>query len=122
MSYDWGPHYIMPTSVAMRYSGIVRLREQLDDDLLGKELEALGIRGTVQRVNNPWYFRRKGSTTWILIGESDDRAENFPVTWNTRELENGDYEVLGLMHVYVKEGGNVRVIARQNVVGVTVEN
>ena len=74
------------------------------------------------RVVNPWYYRQKNTDTWIKIGESENRRENFPVTWNTRSLENGRYEVLGLMHVFVKYDNVERVIARQNIVEITIEN
>jgi hypothetical protein len=100
----------------------VQLREQYDDELLNKELEELGISGTVERVTNPWYYRKKNTETWIKIGESEDRHENFPVSWDTYNMENGQYEVLGLMHVFVKKGDEVHIIARQNMVDVTIAN
>ncbi len=122
MSYNWGPRYIVPSDVLKSYSGAVRLREQLDEDLLRKELEELGLTGPVVRVANPWYYRKKNTDTWIKIGESEDRQENFPVRWDTTNLENGRYEVLGLMHVFVKKGDEEKAIARQNIAEVTVEN
>jgi len=122
MPYDWGPHYLIPSKSLKKYSGSVRLREEFDEDLLRKELQELGIAGPIIRVTNPWYYRRKNTDTWIKIGESEDRRENFPVKWDTSSLENGQYEVLGLMHVFVKEGDEPKAIARQNIVEVTVEN
>ena len=122
MPYDWGPYFLIPSEALNKYSGSVRLREEFDEDLLGKELEELGIAGPIIRVTNPWYYRRKNTDTWIEIGESEDRRENFPVKWDTSSLENGQYEVLGLMHVFVKEGDEAKGIARQNIVEVTVEN
>ena len=122
MGYDWGPHYIVPSELLRSFSGIVRLREQLDDELLKKELEALGMSKVILKISNPWYYRKKDTDTWIKIGESEDRGDNFGVTWNTANLENGQYEVLGLMHVFVKKNGAQQAIARQNVVEVTVEN
>ena len=122
MSHNWGPHYIVPSKELKSYSGGVLLREEIDEDLLCKELEELGLAGPVVRVNNPWYYRKKNTDTWVKIGESDDRHENFPVRWDTTNLENGQYEVLGLMHVFVKKGGEQRVIARGNIVEVTVKN
>lgn len=122
MAYNWGPHYIVPSEVLRTYSGAVRLREELDEDLLRKELEELGLSGPIVRVTNPWYYRRKDTDTWIKIGESQDRQENFPVRWDTTGLENGQYEVLGLMHVFVRKDGEEKAIARQNVAEVTVEN
>ena len=122
MSYNWGPHYIVPSKVLKSYSGSVRLREELDEDLLREELGELGLTGPVLRITNPWYFRRKNTGTWIKIGESEDKRENFPVRWDTTELENGQYEILGLMHVFVKKDGGEIAIARETVVEVTIEN
>ena len=122
MEYNWGPHFIVPSEVLKSYSGIVKLRENLDEDLLAKELEGLGISGAIVKITNPWYYRKKNAKTWIKIGESDNKRENFPVTWNTAGMENGKYEVLGLMHVFVKKGSEEHAIARQSVVEVTVKN
>jgi hypothetical protein len=122
MSHNWGPHFIVPTESLKTYSGIVKLREQLDEDLLSKELEEFGISGSISKITNPWYYRKKGTQTWIKIGESENKHENFPVTWDTRGLKDGQYEVLGLMHVFVKKNGTERAIARQSVVEVTVKN
>ena len=122
MPYDWGPHYLIPSKALKKYSGSVRLREEYDEDLLRKELEELGMSGPIMRVTNPWYYRKKSTDTWIKIGESEDRRENFAVRWDTSSLENGQYEVLGLMHVFVKERDGAKAIARVNIVEVTVEN
>ena len=122
MSHNWGPHYIVPTEVFKSYSGVVVLREEFDKELLDKELEELGISGHIDRVTNPWYCRKKNTDTWIKIGESGEIERNFPVKWDTTQLENGQYEVMGLMHVFVKKGREETGIARQNVVEVTVKN
>ena len=122
MSYNWGPHYIVPSEVIEKYSGAVQLRENLDENLLRKELEELNLTGPVVSVINPWYYRKKNSSTWIKIGESSDNQQNFPVRWDTEDLENGQYEILGLMHVFVKTNGKGKAIARQNIVEVNVEN
>jgi hypothetical protein len=122
MTYSWGPHYIVPSEALKSYSGNVRLREEFDEDLLRRELEGLNISGPVVGVVNPWYYRKKNNDTWIKIGESDDRQENFPVRWDTTNLDNGQYEVMGLMHVFVKQGDEEIAIARENIVEVTVEN
>ena len=122
MSYNWGPYYIVPSEILRTYSGNVALREYFDEDLLNKELESLGISGPITKINNPWYYRKKSTQSWIKIGESNDRRENFQTKWDTSSLENGQYEVMGLMHVFVKEDGEEITIARQNVVEVTVEN
>jgi hypothetical protein len=122
MPHNWGPHYIVPSEIFETYSGVVVLREEFDEALLRKELEELGLSTHVARVINPWYFRRRNSDTWIKIGESGEIKKNFPVKWDTTELENGRYEVMGLMHVFVKHGREEKGIARQNVVEITVEN
>lgn len=122
MSHNWGPHFIVPSEVFETYSGVVLLREEFDEALLQKELEELGISGSISRVTNPWYYRKKNTDTWIKIGESDDVDEDFPVNWDTTKLENGQYEVMGLMHVFVKKGTEEKVIARHNIVDVTVQN
>jgi len=122
MPFDWGPHFIVPSESLKKFSGVIRLRERLDETLLRKELEELGIAGAVIKIANPWYYRKKETQSWIKIGESEDKLENFPVRWDTHSLANGSYEVLGLMHVYVKAGDEEQVIARQSVVQVEIEN
>ena len=122
MSYNWGPRYIVPSEVLKKYSGNVLLREEFDEDLLRRELEELALTGPIVRVTNPWYYRKKNTDTWIKIGESENRQENFPVRWDTTSLQNGQYEVMGLMHVFVKKDGKQEAIARENMVEVTVEN
>ena len=122
MSYNWGPNFIVPSKVTKCYSGAVQLREELDEDLLCKELAALGLPDIIVKITNPWYYRRKGTSTWIKIGESENKHDNFPVRWDTTQLKNGQYEVLGLMHVFVKKDSAQSAIARQSVVAVTVKN
>lgn len=122
MAINWGPHFIVPSEVAKTFSGIVVLRENFDETLLRKELETLGLSGAILKVTNPWYYRRKDTDTWIKVGESEDREENFPARWDTSTLENRLHEVLGLMHVLVKKGKEEKTIARQNIVEVSVKN
>lgn len=122
MSYNWGPQYIVPSEALKSYSGGVVLREEFNEDLLRRELEDLGITGPILGIANPWYYRKKSTDTWIKIGESDDIHENFPVRWDTTNLENGQYEVMGLMHVFVRKGAEEIAIARENIVEVAVEN
>ena len=122
MPYNWGPHYIVPSEVIKSYSGAILLREELNEELLNKELAEMGLSGPVVRISNPWYYRRKDTDTWIKIGESSDKRQNFPIRWDTSKLENGQYEILGLMHAFVKHNGDEVAIARENVVEVTVEN
>jgi len=122
MPYNWGPHYLVPSEVMKTYSGAVQLREELEEDLLRLELAELQLVGPVTRIVNPWYYRPKNTETWIKIGESTDKQQNFPVRWDTTGLKNGQYEILGLMHVFVRKDGEETAIARENIVEVTVKN
>lgn len=122
MSINWGPHFIVPSKNLVKLSGKVVLRESFDEDLLKKELKELGVVGSPFRATNPWYYRKKNAETWIKIGESSDRENWFSVPWDTTALEKGAYQVLGLMHVYIKEGDRELVLCRQNMVDVKVES
>ena len=122
MAIDWGPHYIVPSKTLKTLSGRVLLRETFDEDLLKKELATLGLPGDRMNPTNPWYCRKKGTETWIKIGESSNKKENFAVSWDTTNLDNGAYEVLGFMHVWIGKGDREVAVARQNIVEVTVEN
>ncbi len=122
MSYNWGPHFIVPSETLRHFSGRVLLRENYDEELVKRELDSLGIAGSTVRVSNPWYVRKAGTETWVKLGESEDKSANFPVSWDTTTVENGDYEILGIMHLFVREGNRERVLARQSVVPVTVHN
>lgn len=122
MSRKWGPHFIVPSKAIKEYSGHVQLREGFDEALLAKQLRQLSIAGSIVKVTNPWYYRKKGDDSWIKIGESEAIADNFPVSWDTTRLANGRCEVLKLMHVFVKEGDTEHAIARQNIVDINVKN
>ena len=122
MSLNWGPHFIVPSETLRSFSGRVLLRETFDEDLLQKELRELGLSGYSLKATNPWYYREKGTETWIKIGESSDQEQNFAVPWDTTTLANGQYQVLGLMHVLVKTEEEEVIVARQNLVDVSVEN
>jgi len=122
MSYNWGPFFIVPSEVLKTYSGKVLLREYFDEPLLNKELEGLGYAGYPRNATNPWYFRKKNNETWIKIGESSDQKNNFSVLWDTTKVENGEYEILGLMHVVIKTEDSEFVVARQNIVTISVVN
>jgi len=122
MSLNWGPHFIVPSETLRAFSGKVLLRENFDEDLLKKELKELGYAGAPFKATNPWYYRKKDGETWIKIGESADRSGDFSVQWNTTMIKNGAYQVLGLMHVFVKKADEEFAVARQNIVDVTIEN
>ncbi|HET6462132.1 MAG TPA: hypothetical protein VFG29_15235, partial [Syntrophales bacterium] len=65
---------------------------------------------------------KKNTESWIKIDESSDKQNYFAVPWETGKLKNGDYQVLGVMHVSIKEGDDERIIARQNIMDVTIKN
>jgi hypothetical protein len=56
------------------------------------------------------------------MGASDERSSSFPVQWDSASVQNGDYEVLEQMSVFVKHGSQQKVIARTNTVRVAVNN
>ena len=122
MSINWGPNFIVPSKKLTNLSGKLVLRESFDGELLKQELAELGFSGVPFKATNPWYYRKKNTETWIKIGESSDKENWFSVPWDTTSLVNGNYQVLGLMHVFIKEGDKELVIFRQNIVDVKVEN
>jgi hypothetical protein len=122
MARNWGPRFIVPSEKLGSYSGTILLREDLNKEDLRRELEDLGILGSINKISNPWYFRQKGHESWIKIGESHDEQANFPVRWDTSNLKNGQYEVMGFMHVFLEKEGQTTAIARSNIVEITVEN
>jgi len=122
MAINWGPHFIVPSKKLTHLSGKVVLRESFDEELLNKELASCGVTGSPVRATNPWYYRKKNAETWIKIGESSDRGNWFSVSWDTTELENGAYQILGVMHVFIKDGDREQVVCRENIVDVMVEN
>ena len=146
MLYNWGPHYIVPTEVIKTYSGNVLLREEFDEELLRKQIDERGLSGSIVRMSNSWFYRKKNSEMWSKIGESSEIRKNFPVRWDTTHLENGQYEIIGFMQAFVdsvkldevtlgngeyekwytpisvKKHLEKRIIGEQNIVEVTVEN
>lgn len=122
MAINWGPFFIVPSASQRTLSGRVVLRESFDEDLLKKELAQLGFSHATIKATNPWYYRKKNTESWIKIDESSDRQNYFAVPWDTGKLKNGDYQVLGVMHVSIKEGDDERIIARQNIMDVTIKN
>jgi hypothetical protein len=146
IQYDWGPHYLVPSKALINYSGIVLLREEYDEGLLRKQMDERGLSGSVIRINNLWYYRRKYSQKWTKVGESSDILRNFPVSWDTIGLENGQYEIIGFMIAYVgstkwdevtlangeyerwykpisvKKRDERWILGEQNIMEVTVEN
>ena len=97
IQYDWGPHYLVPSKALSNYSGLVSLREEFDEELLRKQMDERRLTGSIARIRNLWYFRKKYLESWTKIGESYDILGNFSVKWDTTCLENGQYEIMGFM-------------------------
>jgi hypothetical protein len=120
---SWGPQFFVPTISIKHYSGRVLLRESLDDDLLKKELEAMNIEGRPVGFTNAWYIRKKGTQTWIKVGESAAREHDFGIRLDTTELENGAYQVLGFMSAKVRTDDMKEIIvSRQNIADFEIKN
>jgi hypothetical protein len=120
---SWGPQFLVPTIAIKKYFGCIVLRESLDDELLQKELSALQISGYPAGVTNAWHIRKKGSQTWIKVGESSNRQMDFAVRFDSLELENGEYQVLGFMSVKVKTTEDREIIvSRQNIADLDIRN
>lgn len=73
MSFNWGPHFFVPTELIEKYHGRVALRETFYEELLNKELEQMGMPGRTVGINNLWFFREEVTDmgthdrTYILI-------------------------------------------------------
>ncbi|OPY05358.1 MAG: hypothetical protein A4E67_01964 [Syntrophaceae bacterium PtaB.Bin038] len=120
---SWGPQFFVPTISIKYYSGRVLLRETLDDEMLRKELSAMNIDGTPVGFSNGWYIRKKGTQSWIKIGESTAREHDFATRLDTTELENGTYQVLGFMSAKIRTPGMKDVIvSRQNIADFEIRN
>jgi len=119
---SWGPQFLVPTIAIKRYFGCVVLRESLDEELLKKELSALGISGYLTGVTNAWYVRKKGSQTWIKVGESSNKQMDFAVRFDSADFHNGEYQVLGFMSVKVKTEDREIIVSRQNIADFDIRN
>ena len=146
MLYNWGPHYIVPSKAPLKYNGCVLLREEFDEEVLRRQIDERRLSGSIMRISNAWFYRKKNSEIWTKIGESNDIRRNFATRWNTTYLENGQYEIIGFMQAFVdsvkldevtlangeyeqwykpisvKKRLKKRIIGEQNTVEVTVEN
>jgi hypothetical protein len=120
--HNWGPRFIASGDAARVLSGRVLLKEELDEGLLRRDLDSMGLSGPVVRVMNHWFIRRLGEETWLQLGASDEPSSGFQLSWDSSTVSNGDYEVLEQMNVFVKDGSQQRVVARTNAVRVAVNN
>lgn len=123
MQHDnWGPHFIATIDASRVLSGKVQLKEDVDEALLRRELDLMGLPGPIVRIMNQWYIRKVGDDTWRQVAASDERTTDFRVHWDSTSVENGDYELLEQMNVFVKAGSQQQVVARTNTVKVAVSN
>lgn len=118
----WGPQFIVPTVSLKTYCGCVMLRENLDDDLLKRELQSSSIAGQPVSYNNCWYIRKRGSRGWIKVGESNDRLFDFGIRLDTAVFPNGSYQVMGFMNVKVKTDGSDLIYSAQNIADFEISN
>jgi len=112
----------VPTIAIKKYYGCIVLRENYDDELLKKDFEALRISGYPIGVSNAWYIRKKGTQTWIKVGESSNRQLDFAVRFDSAELENGTYQILGFMSVKVKTEDKEIIVSRQSIADLEIKN
>ncbi len=119
---NWGPHFVATSEASRILSGRILLKENVDEGLLRRDLDSMGLSGPVVQIMNNWYIRSVGQNTWLQVGTSDRRDASFPVLWDSASVANGDYEVLEQMNVVVKHGSNQQVVARMNTVKVAIQN
>jgi hypothetical protein len=122
VTVSWGPQFQVPAITIKKYYGNVVLRETLDEELLKQELESMQIEGCPVGANNVWYIRKKGTQTWIKIGESWRWEQDFAVRLDTTTLGNGTYQVLGFMSVKIKTAEKEVIVSRQSIADFVIKN
>jgi len=119
---NWGPQFFVPTVAIKEYCGCVLFRGNLNDDLLKKELEYLNIDGNPSAYNLDWHIRKKGTLTWIKIGESFNRIMDFGVRLDTTEFEKGTYQIMGFLSVKIRMKEKELVVSRQSIAEFKIKN
>ena len=119
---NWGPQFFVPTVAIKEYCGCVLFRANLNDDLLNKELEILNLGGRQTAYNISWHVRKKGTQTWIKVGESFNRVMDFGVRLDTAEFENGKYQLMGFLSVTLRTDGGDFVVSRQSIADFDIKN
>ncbi len=119
---NWGPQFFVPTVAIKEYCGCVLFRGNLDDELLTEELKALNIEGSPAVYSLAWHIRKKGTQTWIKIGESFNRIMDFGVRLDTTEFEKGTYQILGMLSVTIRTEEKECVVSRQSIAEFEVKN
>jgi hypothetical protein len=118
----WGTRLLVSTDDSRVLTGEVMLKEQVDEGLLRRDLDVMGLSGPIVKMMNHWFVRKLGQDTWLKIGTSGDPGSSAHVRWDSTSVENGDYEVLQEMNVFVKQGSVEKVVTRSNTVRVAVNN
>jgi len=119
---NWGPQFFVPTVAIKEYCGCVLFRANLNDDLLKKELSALNIDGNPVAYSIGWHIRKKGTLTWIKIGESFNKIMDFGVRLDTTEFEKGTYQILGFLSVTIRMEEKELMVSRQSIAEFEIKN
>ncbi len=119
---NWATHFTASSDTSRTFSGRILLREEIDEALIRRTLDQLGLMGPIVKIKNQWFIRKVGEDTWLQVGESDEKASSFPVQWDSSTVQNGDYELLEQMNVFVKAGNEQKVVSRTNTLKVAVNN
>lgn len=114
-SVNWGPQFFVPTVAIKKYCGLVLFRGNLNEELLKKELESIKLEGYPTAYAICWYIRHKGTQSWIKIGESFNRINDFGVRLDTAEFEDGTYQILGFLSVTIHTEKREYVVSRQSI-------
>ena len=122
MSINWGLHSTATCDTSRVLSGRTLFKAEVDEALLRKDLDSMGLSGPILGIISDRYIRRAGQDTWLQVGTSGEKDSNFPILWDSTSVENGDYEMLEQTQVVVKEGTAQSTITRQNIVRVEVKN
>ncbi len=114
-SVNWGPQFFVPTVAIKQYCGCVLFRGNLNEELLKKELKSMNLEGYPKAYAICWYIRHKRIQTWIKIGESFDRINDFGVRLDTAEFEEGTYQILGFLSVTIHTEKREYIVSRQSI-------
>jgi hypothetical protein len=119
---NWGPQFFVPTVAIKEYCGCVLFRANLNDDLLNKELELLNLEGSPSAYSISWHIRKKGTQTWVKVGESFNRVMDFGVRLDTEEFEDGTYQLMGFLNVTIRADEREFVVSRQSIADFDIKN
>jgi hypothetical protein len=119
---NWGPQFFVPTVAIKKYCGCVLFRGNLNEELLKKDLESMNLDGSPTAYNMGWYVRKKGTQTWIKIGESFNKVMDFGIRLDTAEFESGTYQLMGFLCITVRTEESEIVVSRQSITDFEIKN